>query len=108
MTVFLLLSVRATLAACTKEMQVLLAKNPVPPILNNALLEWVSLYLGRKEYAGITQLSEQWVEADEFDGIEGDVNLYKIREMTPDRVLQQLLDAYDKDYPQGDDSSPEA
>lgn len=50
---------RATLAACTKQMQVLLAKNPVPPILNNARLEWVSLYLGREPYRGISRLSEQ-------------------------------------------------
>ena len=51
--------IRAALGACTKEMQVLLAKNPVPPILNNARLEWVSLYLGREPYNGICKPSEQ-------------------------------------------------
>ena len=38
--------IRATLAACTKEMQVRIANNPIPPILNNARIEWASLYLG--------------------------------------------------------------
>ncbi len=51
--------IRAVLAACTKRMQVLLAKEPVPPILNNACIGWVSLYLGRKPYMGISKLSEQ-------------------------------------------------
>ena len=91
---------RAALAACTKEMQVLLAKHPVPPILNNARIEWVSLYLGRKPYEGISRLSEQWVEAEDFDGLDADVHLYKVREMEHDPLLQRLIDAYDKDYPE--------
>lgn len=91
--------IRAALGACTKEMQVLLAKNPVPPILNNARLEWVSLYLGRKPYKGICKLSEQWVEAEDFDGIDADIHLYKVREKDDDPLLQKLIAAYDADYP---------
>ena len=55
--------------------------DPVPPILNNADIEWVSLYLGREPYRGISQLSEQWLDNKDFDGNEFDVHLYKIREM---------------------------
>ena len=91
--------IRAALGACTKEMQVLLAKNPVPPILNNARLEWVSLYLGREPYKGICKLSEQWVEAEDFDGIDADIHLYKVREKDDDPLLQKLIGAYDADYP---------
>ncbi|MBQ1363460.1 MAG: hypothetical protein IIY43_10495, partial [Oscillospiraceae bacterium] len=91
--------IRAALGACTKEMQVLLAKNPVPPILNNARLEWVSLYLGREPYKGICKLSEQWVEAEDFDGIDADIHLYKVREKDDDPLLQKLIAAYDADYP---------
>lgn len=92
--------IRATLAACTKEMRVMISNNPVPPILNNAKIEWVSLYLGRKPYRGISRLSEQWAEAEEFDGYEVDVHLYKVREMEPTPLLQRLIDAYDADYPE--------
>ena len=91
--------IRAALGACTKEMQVLLAKNPVPPILNNARLEWVSLYLGREPYKGICKLSEQWVEAEDFDGIDADIHLYKVREKDDDPLLQKLIATYDADYP---------
>ena len=90
---------RATLAACTKDMRVLIAKHPVPPILNNARIEWVSLYLGRKPYRGISRLSEQWENPEDFDECETDVHLYKLREMDSDPLLQRLLDAYDADYP---------
>ncbi len=100
---------RATLAACTKQMQVLLAKNPVPPILNNARLEWVSLYLGREPYRGISRLSEQWAESEDFDGVEADVHLYKVREMDRTPLLQKLIDAYDQDYPEAthEEASPD-
>ncbi len=91
--------VRATLAAAVCDLRVKIATNPVPPILNNARIEWVSFYLGREPYRGISKLSEQWVEAKEFDGIETDVHLYKVREMEARPDLQRLIDAYDADYP---------
>lgn len=94
--------IRATLAAANSDMRVLIANDPVPPILNNARLEWVSLYLGRKPYRGISTLSEQWTEAETFDACESDVHLYKVREMEPDPLLQRLIDAYDADYPEVD------
>ena len=100
--------IRATIAACTKEMQVLLSRNPVPPILNNAHLEWVSLYLGRTPYRGITMLSEQWDKAEDFDGCEADVHLYKVREMERIPLLQRLIEAYDADYPEKNDEDTTA
>lgn len=69
-------------------------------MLNNARLEWVSLYLGRKPYRGISKLSQQWTEAETFDACESDVHLYKVRGMEPDSLLQRLIDAYDADYPE--------
>ena len=90
--------IRATLHACTKDMHVLLANDPKPPILNNAMIEWVSLYLGREPYKGLLRLSEQWAKSEEFDGIEGDVRLFKVREMEKDALLQRLIDAYDIDF----------
>ena len=59
----------------------------------------VSLYLGRGPYKGICKLSEQWVEAEDFDGIDADIHLYKVREKADDPLLQKLIGAYDADYP---------
>ena len=97
--------IRATLAACKEDMQVLIAKAPEPPILNNARIEWVSIYLGRKPYTGLTCLSKQWKDAAEYDGHEDDVCLYRPREMEPDPLLQKLVEAYDRDFPAGSDIS---
>ena len=94
--------IRATLAAATSDMRVMLANNPIPPILNNARIEWVSLYLGKQPYRGISKLSEQWTEAEDFDGCENDVHLYKVREMEANPLLQRLIDAYEADYPEVD------
>lgn len=71
-------------------------------ILNNARIEWVSLYLGRQPYRGISKLSDQWTEAEDFDGCENDVHLYKVREMETNPLLQRLIDAYEADYPEVD------
>ena len=92
--------IRATLYACTKDMRVLLANDPKPPILNNAIIEWVSLYLGRKPYEGISELSQQWLNANEYDGNNMDIHLYKVREMERDALLQRLIDAYEADFPE--------
>ncbi len=91
---------RATIDASEQWMKVLIASDPVPPILNNARIEWVTLYLGRESFRGITKLSEQWAEAKDYDGFEMNVHLYEIRNMKPCQVLQRLIDAYDKDFPQ--------
>ena len=80
----------------------MLANNPIPPILNNARIEWVSLYLGKQPYRGISRLSEQWTEAEVFDDCENDVHLYKVREMETNPLLQRLIDAYEADYPEVD------
>ncbi len=75
------------------------SKTHTPPILNNARIEWISLYLGREQYKGNDRLSEQWSEEEGFDGIESDIHLYKVREMDADPLLQKLMDAYDADFP---------
>ncbi len=92
--------IRSVLAANREFARVLIAKDPRPPILNNARIEWVTLYLGRKPYDGFTRLSEQWKSLEEFDGYETDVHLFKLREMPADPLLQRMIDAYDADFPQ--------
>ncbi len=92
--------IRAVLAANREDTAVALAMEPKPPILNNARIEWVTLYLGRKPYDGLTRLSQQWKSMEEFDGYETDIHLFKLREMSADPLLQCLIDAYDTDFPQ--------
>ena len=93
-------TMRACIAAAMSYMIVQIAENPTPPILNNAIIEWVTLYLGREPYNGIIALSEQWADVSEFDGFEADINLYKIREMEQTDLLQRLIAAYDEDFPE--------
>ena len=92
--------IRSVLAANREFARVLIAKDPRPPILNNARIEWVTLYLGRKPYEGFTRLSQQWKRMEEFDGYETDVHLFKLREMPADPLLQRLIDAYDANHPE--------
>lgn len=91
-------TMRATLAACKKDLRVMIAANPEPPILNNARIQYVSLYLGRSPYVGISKLSEQWERAEDFDGFEVDVHLVKVRELPATPVLEKLIDCYDQDH----------
>lgn len=90
-------TIRATLAACRMDLRVLIASNPVPPILNNARIDWVSLYLGQSPYVGISRLSEQWASSEDYDGLESDVHLVKVREMLPNPVLQKMVACYEQD-----------
>lgn len=93
--------VRATLAASRKDMQVQIATEPIPPMLNNARLEWVSIHLGRKPYEGVIQLREQIVDESENENVgKYDIHLFKAREAEPNPLLQELIDAYDADCPE--------
>ena len=93
-------TIRSVLAASREFARVVLTNDPTPPILNNARIEWVTLYLGRKPYDGLTRLSQQWKSLEEFDGYETDVHLFKLREMASDPLLQRLIESYDADYPE--------
>ena len=39
------------------------------------------------------------MEAEDFDGIDADIHLYKVREKADDPLLQKLIAAYDAGYP---------
>ena len=94
---------RAILAASREYMGVGITVDPKPPILNNARIYWVSLYLGRKPYNGHTRLSEQWIRVEEYDGFESDVHLFKLRELPEDPLIRRMIDAYDADHPESPD-----
>lgn len=43
---------RLTIAASERDTRVLIATNSIPPFLNVARIEWVSLYTGQRAFAG--------------------------------------------------------
>lgn len=93
-------TVRAALTAARADLRVVLANEPEPPILNNARLEWASVYLGKKPYVGIMRLVDQCRDGDAPDiGGDFDVHLFKAREMAPDPFIDRLIAAYDADRP---------
>lgn len=92
--------VRAVLAAAREDMRTKIVEIPVPPILNNARIEWISIYLGRKPYDGIIQLKDM-MDADSCDAMSFyNVHLFNARESEPNDLIQRLLDAYNLDFPE--------
>ena len=89
---------RACLEASKQQLKTVISAKPVPPILNNARIFWVTLYLGRKPFNGITQLSKQWLDYNEYDGLDFDIRVFDLRKMEPSPLLQRLIDAYDSDH----------
>ena len=94
-------SIRSVLSACTKDFLVRVNSHPTHPILNSAEVKWVSLYVGREPYDGLSKLSEQWEELKLLDRVDIPVNLYKVREMEEKQILSPLIEAYEEDYPPG-------
>lgn len=88
---------RSTIAASEAYANVMLTKFPVPPILNNAIVEWVSLYVGKDGYKGPRNLRDMaFVDEAASDDLEMDTHLYDLR--TVDNPLaQRLLDAVNED-----------
>ena len=87
---------RASTAACREMARVDIVKDPMPPILNNADVEWASIYIGRDPFAGRTEIDECYKSEPE-DGTFLHLNLYKAREMEANPVLDRLIEAYDAD-----------
>ena len=88
-------NIRAMLAASHEWVRVRVANRPIPPILNNAWVHWVTLYLGRKEFGGLTTMREQWTEGEE-PSITLDSHFYNVRRMDDVHVLRELIAAYDE------------
>ena len=91
---------RAVLAANSLNFMIKIDNYPKPPILNNAIINWVTLYLGRKPYAGCKKVSEQWIGNEDYDGVDTDIKMYEVRNMEKNDVLEMLIEAYDKDCPE--------
>ena len=85
---------RATTRACRYMTEVRISNEAVPPVLNKAEVEWISLYVGRKPFHGGDNIQSNYVVDDKVDF---DVHLYKLREMEGNPVLERMVRAYDAD-----------
>lgn len=81
---------RATIAASEAFMQVEITDKLRPPILNNAVIEWVSFYIGEKDFSGPTNLKEMALFASD---ISLDTHLYNVYAMEEEPLIRKLMDA---------------
>lgn len=84
---------RAGIAASEKYARIVITPDLKPPILNNAVVEWVSLYIGRKEYTGPTNLVHMSTNSENLNL---DTHLFKLRQMDHD-LIRRLIEAVDAD-----------
>ena len=89
---------RATIAASEAYMKVNITNEPHPPILNNAVVEWVSLYVGERDFSGPTNLKEMALYTSD---INLDTHLYNVYAMGDKPLLRKLMDAVKLDNAEG-------
>ena len=85
---------RATARACRHMNRVSIRNEAVPPILNKAEVEWLSLYVGRKPFEGGDNIRSNYVADDEVDF---DIHLYRLREIEGIPVIERMVHAYEAD-----------
>lgn len=84
---------RLTIAASERDARVLIATNSIPPFLNVARIEWVSLYTGQRAFAGPSNVNSI---VENGEGLELDTHLFRIREMEHP-VVRRLIEAVELD-----------
>jgi hypothetical protein len=84
---------RLTIAASERDTRVLIATNSIPPFLNVARIEWVSLYTGKRAFAGPSNVNSI---VENGEGLELDTHLFRIREMEH-LVVGRLIEAVELD-----------
>ncbi len=88
---------RAAITASEEFAKIVIMEQPVSPILNNAHIEWVSLYVGRKGFKGPKNLrSMAIIDEKTSDDFELDTHLYDLRSID-NPLVQRLLNAVDED-----------
>lgn len=75
--------------------QVNIVEDPIPPILNNAYIEHVSIYVGKEEYQGGRNFVNSYENGKE-DSVRFDLHLYEAQKME-NLLIGKLLEAYDAD-----------
>jgi hypothetical protein len=85
---------RATIAASEAYIKVAITDEPHPPILNNAVIEWVSFYSGDKGLSGPTNLNQMAIYATD---INLDTHLYNVHTLKEDPLVNRIKEAANLD-----------
>jgi hypothetical protein len=85
---------RATIAASEAYIKVAITDEPHPPILNNAVIEWVSFYIGDKGFSGPTNLNQMAIYATD---INLDTHLYNVHTLKEDPLVNRIKEAANLD-----------
>lgn len=88
---------RAVAQASREIARVKVVEEPMPPILNNAQIEWVSLYVGKKPFEGKADMQTDSITQN-GENVTLDIHLCEVRELQSDPLIAKLIDAYDADY----------
>lgn len=86
---------RSATRACQAMAKVNIVEDLIPPILNNAYIEHVSIYVGKEEYQGGHNFVNSY-ENEKEDSMRFDLHLYEVRKMGNPLVVK-LLEAYNAD-----------
>ena len=87
---------RAVAQASREMARVKVVEEPMPPILNNAQIEWVSLYVGKKPFEGKADIQTDSITHN-GENLMLDIHLCEVRELQSDPLIAKLIDAYDAD-----------
>lgn len=87
---------RAVTQASREMARVKVVEEPMPPILNNAQIEWVSLYVGKKPFEGKADIQTDSITQN-GENVTIDIHLCEARELQSDPLIAKLIDAYDAD-----------
>lgn len=87
---------RAVAQASREMARVKVVEEPMPPILNNAQIEWVSLYVGKKPFEGKADMQTDSITQN-GENVTLDIHLCEVRELQSDPLIAKLIDAYDAD-----------
>ena len=85
---------RAALAVSRMYAEVKFTEHPVPPIMNNASVEWVSLYLGEEPFTGSLSLKDMILDGEE---INLSAHVIEVRKLDDPRAMK-LVEAWDQTH----------
>ena len=92
---------RAAVNACEHALDIQMSDKPNLPYLNRARVEWLSVYVGRKEFGGLTEIGQKFDPGEEPD-YPFRCRLLRARERMDDPLVSRLIRAYEEDLEEGE------
>ena len=92
---------RAAVNACEHALDIQMSDKPNLPYLNRARVEWLSVYVGRKEFGGLTEIGQKFNPGEEPD-YPFRCRLLRARERMDEPLVSRLIRAYEEDLEEGE------